>query len=58
MPQCVQSPGPYHPLGPFLRVWRRVRGQHEEGGGGYPGPPYAIASVQRGDIVSAGASGE
>lgn len=49
-------PRTFSTLGPFLRLWKRGRGQQEERG--YPGPPYATASVQRGDIVSVRASGE
>lgn len=49
-------PRTFSTLGPFLRLWSRGKGQKEERG--HPGPPYATASVQRGDRVSAGASGE
>lgn len=56
MPQCVQSPGPSQPWDPFSDSG----GEGEVSGrrGGHPGPPYASASVQRGDLVSAGASGK
>lgn len=52
MLQCVQSKGPSQPQDPFSDTGR-ARGQGEEGVGvvvvvGFPGPPYAIASVQRG----------
>lgn len=49
-------PRTFSTSGPFLRLWKRGRGQLEERG--HPGPLYATASVQRGDIVSVGASGK
>lgn len=49
-------PGTFSTSGPFLRLWKRERGQQEKRGAS--GAPYAIASVQRGDLVSNWASGE
>jgi len=49
-------PRTFSTSGPVLRLWKRGRGQREERGAS--GPPYATASVQRGDIACLKASGE
>lgn len=53
VPKTFSTSGPFSDSGRELE--REVSRRR---GGGHPGPPYAIASVQRGDLVSNWASGE